>query len=278
MSKKSKKQNSKFDQEIDLGKFLLVIFNIFLAIGVIWFSIWFIKDVYKPEERAFEKAVRFAYSVFQKEVIALYEERGYVFDEKRKDDDFFCQLMARKYAKNAQGSCSDFNPIMPAMNFEFKDKKITIYGLEKPLKKIDGTYTKDIIIDADGENKGDNHVGSDRVIVRIYSSGRLGGIMSPVNCSRADEKEYGMTISQYCIGSSETNYLVLNKPLGYDVEQIGGDEGKTRVINKNVAFIRADCTAFGGDLLGHDDYCSDKMLYWLKGCYEEYTCNIALTK
>ena len=271
------RNNSKFDAEIDAGKFFLGIFMFFFVIGLIFLMIWFFKNVYNPEERAYIKGVRYAYSNIQNELIDFYSKNQHIFDAEKKDDDEFCQLLISKYAKNG-GGCTSFNPNFPVQNFTFKGKKIAIYGLEKPVFKDNGAYVKDIIVDINGENKGDNQVGSDRAILRIYSSGRMGVFITPVNCSRDDEKEYGMKRSTYCIGGQEINYLAQNKPLGFDIIQIAGDKGKTKVISNNVSFIRADCMAFGGDLLGDDDYCEAKMFYWLKGCYDDYVCNINLTK
>ena len=270
--------NNKMNSEIDAGKFFLTIFYVIFGIGAIWFSIWFFKDVYKIEEKNYIKSSKYVYKIFQDEVIDFYKSKGYVFDEKNENDDEFCQLMIKKYAKNKNGTCNNTNPLMPIQNFEFKNKKITVYGLEKPVFDVYGTFVKDILIDVNTDNKGNNTVGSDRVILRIYSSGRVGGVVTPVNCSRQDEIEYGFKTSTYCIGSPEVNYMILNIPLGFDIEQIGAEDGKTKTVGKNLGYLRADCTALDGFITGADEYCSEKMLYTLKSCDEDYSCNITLTK
>ena len=272
------KENSKLNQEIDAGKFFLTLFSIFFFIGAIAFLVWFFGKSDTIAERKYIKSSRYAYSILQKEVITLYENQKYVFDEKNKGIDSFCEALAKKYSKNKQGSCTNFNPMTPSENFTFKDKKISIYGLEKPVFRYNGHIVKDVMIDIDGENEGENQVGKDRTIVRIYSKGEFGGIMTPVNCSTMDEKEYGFKKSIYCIGSEEQNYLTTNKPLGFDIQQIGSDNGKTRVIGSNLPFLRADCSYTGGAFTGGDDYCEDKMLYTLRGCEDEYECNIALSE
>jgi len=272
------KKKSKLDTNIDAGKFFLALFQIAFLIGAIAFSIWFYFNVYKPEEKSYIKGARYAYKAIQDEVILLYKEKGYVFNPDDTNDSELCHRLTAKYANNNGSSCYNTNPLMPQQNFIFNKKKISVYGLEKPAVKIDGNYVKDIIIDTNTEIKGDNTVGSDKTIFRIYSSGSAGGIITPVNCSKQDEKEYGMTTSNYCAGSPEINYLALNIPLGFDIEQIGAEDGKSRIVTKNTGFARADCRAFDGYLLGLDEYCSEKMLYIIKGCDYEYTCNIKLTE
>ena len=53
-------------------------------------------------------------------------------------------------------------------------------------------------------------------------------------------------------------------------------EGKIKKVTLDVSFVRADCAAFGGDIVA-DDYCNEKGIYWLKRCYEEYYCGIEPT-
>ena len=274
------KKNSKLNQEIDAGAFFLTLFKVFFSIGVIVFAVWFFKNVYNVAEKTYIKNVRYAYSVLQKEVITAYEKQKYVFEEKGKGEteDPYCKYLANKYSSNQQGSCSNFNPTMPSENFTFKGKNISIYGLEKPTFSFNGCLVKDVIIDVDGELKGENTVGKDRVILRIYSSGQFGGIITPVNCSTMDEMEYGLKRSIYCIGSEEVNYLILNKPLGFDIQQIGADKGKTRIIGNNISFLRADCSVMDGAYTGGDEYCEQKEMYTLRGCDDEYQCNISLSR
>lgn len=273
-------KNSQFDQEIDAGKFFLGIFYVFLAIGVIGLLTWFYTSVYKPKEQAYIKGSRYAYTILHKEMKEMYKTQGKVFNERAKNDDAFCWDMVNKYAKNNEGSCNNFNPLSPLQNFVVKGKKITFYGLEKPPFAVDGAWAKDILIDVDGEENGENQVGVDRTILRLYSHGRIGAILTPVNCSREDEAMYGFKKSVYCAGSMEFDYLTYNKPIGFDIDQIGGDGGKTRTVSHNISFIRADCTALGGEITGADDYCDEKMLYELKACDgdDDSVCDIVLSK
>ena len=272
------KNNNKLNQEIDAGKFFLTIFYIFLSIGGFCFALWFFTNVYNISERTYIKGVRYAFGILQKETITAFEKQKYVFDEKLNGEDSFCKYMAQKYSKNKQGACTNFNPTMPSENFVFKNKDISIYGLEKQPFKYNGSLAKDVIIDVNGENKGENQVGKDRYILRIYSTGMQGGVITPVNCSSMDEMEYGFKRSIYCIGSEEFNYLAVNKPLGFDIQQIGSDNGRTKIIGSNLSFLRADCSVMDGFYTDGGDYCEDKMLYSIRGCEDEYECNIAMTK
>ncbi|MBR5774502.1 MAG: hypothetical protein IKY44_06600 [Clostridia bacterium] len=63
-------------------------------------------------------------------------------------------------------------------------------------------------------------------------------------------------------------------PFSYDVIQVGGKDGKSRRLNQNVPFLRADCIAFGSEILGADEYCEKRGYYWLTACYHEYFCAI----
>ena len=140
----------------------------------------------------------------------FYEKKGYIFRENDNDGNEFCKQMAYDYAKNKVGSCTNFNPLVPAENFTFKNKNISVHGLEKPPFLYNESLVKDIIIDTNTEKEGDNQVGVDKLILRIYSSGSVPAIITPVNCSKQDEKEYGLQTSVYCIGSPEINYMILN--------------------------------------------------------------------
>ena len=271
--------NSKFDTEIDAGVFFGTLFKIAFAIGAVVFAIWYYFNIYKPEEKAYINGTRYAYQIIHDEMMDMYEKQGRVFDENKKNDDEFCKILANKYASNKQGNCNNINPISAVENFKIKKSKITIYGLEKPASFIEGAWAKDIIIDVNGEDEGENQAGVDRTILRLYSHGRIGGVLAPVNCSSSDDKDYGFKKSFYCIGSQEMDFLTFNKPLGFDIEQIGADNGKTRVISHDVPFVKADCLAFGGSIVNSEDYCDEKMFYSLRGCDDEdYSCNIRLTK
>lgn len=272
------KNDLKLSTEIDAGKFFKTLFYIFFSIGLLSFSVWYFGSVYNASEREYIRGARYAYSILQKEITTIYQKQGFVFDNKTGSEDSFCLYLAEKYSKDSVGACTNFNPTMPSENFTFKDQKISIYGLEKPVFSYNGNQVKDIIIDVNGEKKGENQVGKDRVILRIYSKGQSGGIITPVNCSNMDESDYGFKKSIYCIGSQEFNYLTSNKPLGFDIQQTNMDNGTKRIIGNNLSFIRADCSVTDGMYTGAEDYCEDKSFYSLRGCEDEYECNIELSR
>ncbi len=265
---------SQFDSEIDAGKFFLTLFYIFFGIGMIALLIWFYFNVYKPEERAYINSARYAYKILNEEIV----HDKFELSNKRTRDEDFCQYMIRKYSKTGSGSCNNFNPGVPVENFIFKDKNISILGLEKPSYTDKGILVKDVVIDYNTEQKGENRVGVDRILMRMYLTGDFKGIITPANCNKQDELEYDVKSPIFCVGSTGMNELAMNVPLGYDIEQTNAETGEKRIIGKNLPIIKADCRAFDGMIVDAGEYCSDKMLYALKGCDDdEYTCKIKLT-
>ena len=163
-------------------------------------------------------------------------------------------------------------------NFVFKNKKIEILGMEqKPFERGD-VLVKDIIIDTNGTGKGDDEIGQDRVPVRIYSTARMGGLISPVNCSHQDMIDFGLEYADICHNGPEINFMATKIPFGYDIFQIGGPKGKTKALNRDIPFLRADCAAFGGDMANLDDYCEVRGYYWTQQCYDEYECAVWISK
>ena len=272
------KGNSNLNSEIDAEKFFLGIFWFFFIAGTVTFFVWFYKNIYKPEEKAYINASRYAYNIFHKEILNLKDKDYFKQDDNEFNDTEFCFDIARKYSKKKSGSCTNFNPGIPVENFIFKDKKISVLGLEKPAFNFGGSLVKDIVIDYNSEKKGNNQVGTDRAILRLYLSGANAGLITPVNCDKKDEEEFELKTSLYCIGSTGQDFLNMNIPLGYDIIQTNVETGVKHKIGKNLPLLRADCTALDGDIMGAEDFCSMKMFYMLKGCEDEYTCEIVLAE
>ena len=273
------KEGPKLDKEIDAGKFFMALFYIFFAIGMAILLTWYYFNVYKPEEKAYINSARYAYKIFYDEIMGTEGKPGYAFGNSKYDDINFCQHMVDKYSKTKIGYCNNFNPITPVENFVFKDKKYSVLGLEKPSHMDKGVLVKDIIIDYNTEQKGENRVGVDRAIMRLYLTGNYKGTISPVNCNKQDELEYGLKSPLFCAGSTGLNEMALNIPLGYDIEQTNTETGEIKYIGKNLPILKADCRAFDGNITDPGEYCSDKMLYTLKGCDDdEYICKMILTK
>ena len=270
---KSKKKR-KLDQEIDLGEFLGKIFAFFVIVGSISFILYCYFNVYNPEKQAFIKGSEYAYDQLQTKVQEIYNERKYIFKTEGETEDEICKHFLSENLKDGGNCMVGKKTGIIRRNFTFRKTKIDILGFEQPAFEMGGTLVKDIMIDVDGELKGENTVGKDRIPVRIHSTGRLGGLVTPVNCSTVDLKDYDFDKSLLCIGAEEINYLGVNEPFGYDVAQIGGDKGKTRLINRNVPLLRADCMAFGGDMFPSDGYCDAKRYPWLAACYDEFPCSV----
>ncbi len=256
-----------------LVRVILIIITAALAILIIW--LYF--NVYKPEEKRFIKNSRFAYNQISSIIHEIYKEKQYVYEKPSEYRDSVCEILAKKLSQTT-GNCIQSPTGMPQLNFVIKKTKIAIYGLERPSVSEDkNNIIKEFIIDVDGEEKGENEVGKDRVPVQIHSTGRMGGRLMPVNCNVKDMINYGMPISKSCPMGTELNFLTSTIPFSFDINQIGSTEGKIKKITSSVSFARADCAAFGGEILG-DEYCNDKGIYWLKRCYEEYYCGFEPTK
>lgn len=254
------------------------ILNIIVAVVLIIAistAVYFGIKIYNPKKQKFIKGSNYAFKILQSEVYDYYKKNKTVYTSKDEVVDKFCKIVGEKYGKDI-ADCSYSNGIMKK-NFTFKNTKIEIWGMEKPPYDFEGTLVKDFIIDVDGGDKGDNLMGSDRVPIRIYSTNRMGGLISPVNCKHSDDADFDIPYASICANSEEINYMAEKIPFGFDVYQIGGKQGKTKAILRDVSFIRADCAAFGGEMAA-GYYCDEKGIYWLQDCYDEYVCAVWLSK
>ncbi|MBR5303512.1 MAG: hypothetical protein IKU37_01635 [Candidatus Gastranaerophilales bacterium] len=262
---------NKKNGELDFFEIFNKTVLLLLGIGVIWFIKWAYFDVYKPEEKRYIKNSRYAYKIIQTELTKYYRKKGYVYN---KDEDSavdeFCEVLRNKYSP-IYGNCNIEEKISNEPNIIFKNKGIHIYGFEKKHFPSDGTLVKDIIIDVNG-TKGENTFGVDQVPIRIYSTGRMGGMLSPVNCKKEDTEDYGISYSPICPAGFDFNFMDSKIPFSYDVYQIGGKNGKSKRLGQNISFLRADCIAFGSEILGASEYCEKRGYHWLTACYHEYFC------
>jgi len=269
--KKKKKKKRNYDDNSGC-----IVIGVFVGLVIIIYCIWAYFVLYNPKKHDFYKKSTIAYIKIEKELFEIFEKQNYLFKEDNSDNNLFCIELSKRLSLK-KGYCPVLKSMYPEKNFTIKKTNIEILGLEKPVFKVNGVAVKDIIIDVDGEKKGENIIGIDRIPVRMYSTGRLGGMLSPINCKAQDQKDYDFIMSQFCNGSESVNYLETNEPFGFDIKQIGGDNGRTRKISSNIPFLRADCAAFGGDMLDLDEYCEDKKYYWLKACYEEFPCSVSIS-
>lgn len=267
-------KNSRLNQEIDFGEFIKNIFKIFLIILILWVSYVAYFKGYNPKVRNYIVKTNYAYKTIEKEAMDYYKKNGEIYKDKESTIDEFCTLLSNKYSKNGGDCIRDAFGIKK--NFEFKNG-VAIYGMERAPFALLDTLVKDFIIDINGD-KGENTIGIDRVPVRVYSKERMGGLLSPVNCKADDVKDFGIFYSPMCQAGVDIDFMTQNIPFGFDVAQIGGDEGKTRLLNRDVPFARADCIAFGGEMVAADEYCETRGYYWLPACYHEYPCSVELAK
>ena len=273
MPKKSKKK----DVSINITAIITRVISVLFFIGFIYLSIWLYINVYKPDVKRFVRYSRYAYREISNVIYDIYKQKGYVYDKPDEPVDSVCRILAEKLSDKT-GSCAMNNTGMPQYNFTIKNSNIEIYGLErKGETERDGNIIKEFIIDIDGEKEGPNEIGKDRVPVQIHSRGRMAGRLMPVNCNVKDYTEYGMPIGKSCTTGIELNFLSTNVPFGFDINQIGSKEGKIVKFTRDVPFLRADCAAFGGEIIA-DEYCEDKGIYWLKRCYHEYYCGFEPSK
>ena len=228
--------------------------------------------IYNPKQKNFIKNSNFAFEKIQEEINEVYKSQKYLF--KNEEDNSICEILSEKLS-NSTGNCYNSSQNY-SHNFTISGTNIEIWGLEKPSYKLENNLVKDFFIDTNG-TKGENTFGIDRIPLRIYSTGRLGGTITPINCSRDDEKNYYFHYSPICIGSPEINYLANNIPFGFDVIQIGGKKGISNKLNRDIPYLRADCIAFGGELIA-GDYCEAKGYSWLTACYYDYLCAIKLSE
>ena len=262
--------------DIDVGEYIVPFLQTVFTIGMAVFLIWFYFNVYKPEEKNYIKKTRMAYRALEQEARQLFRKDGFVFSE---DDrvDRLCQTLAQRNTKDSY-DCSVHRKKSLMRNFTFPKSKVTIYGMNSPAYSYGGTLVKDIVIDVDGE-KGENVVGVDRTPVRIYSSGRMGGTLTPLNCNLEDARRLDFEYSDdVCKGVTNINFYDTKIPLAYNILQIGGKGGESRYVSRNVSYFRADCSAFGSDLLGLEEACKQKQFHWMTACYHDYYCAIELTK
>ncbi|MBQ4646649.1 MAG: hypothetical protein IJB79_04815 [Candidatus Gastranaerophilales bacterium] len=274
MSNYNKKKNK--NEDLDFLEVFKAVALILFGIGFLWFLKWVYFDIYKPEEKKYIKNSMYAYEILQEELTKFYREKGFVFEDVNQKQDEFCELVRQKYSPD-YGSCNVGHFVSTNPNIIFKNRGIFIYGFEKPPIQSDGTIVKDLIIDVNGE-KGENTLGVDRVGIRIYSTGRMGGMISPINCKREDEEDYGIPYSPACTAGFNMNFMDMKIPFGYDVTQIGGKKGKSRRLGQNITFLRADCIAFGGEIVGATEFCDKRGYHWLTACYHEYFCSMQLHK
>ena len=241
---------------------------------VIWFFKWAYFDVYKPEEKKYISHSRYAYKLIQKELTEFYKKDKFVYESMTQDIDPFCEVLKEKY--DPLGSCG-VGVIGAEQNIKLP-KGITLHGFEKRPYDFEGTLAKEIIIDVNGL-KGENTLGVDRAPIRIYSTGRLGGMISPVNCNIMDMRDFGIPYaSSVCSAGIDIDFMNSKIPFSFSIFQIGGKKGESKYIARNVTFLRADCQAFGGELTGMVDFCEAKGYQWATACYHDYFCAIELTK
>ena len=261
--------------DINVDEIIFQIFKIIIIVCIIGFSLWVYFGVYKPKEKNYIKHTRNAYRLIEKEAKEIFRRDGQIYTDKD-EKDILCEALAKKYSRFG-GKCnvSKRSGLLP--NFNIGKTKVTIYGMNMPAYFYDGTFVKDIIIDVDGD-KGENALGIDRTPVRIYSSGRMGGMLSPVNCKIEDKKRYDMHYSHICPNGADINFFDSKIPLSYNILQVGGKHGESKYVGKNISFLRADCAAYGSELLGVDEFCTQRGYQWLTACYHDYYCAIELSK
>ncbi len=240
---------------------------------VLWFFKWAYFDVYKPKEKLYIKNSKYAYQLIQSELTELYKQKGYVYDSLTQDNDPLCEVLREKY--DNLGTCNV--GIVGAQGNIKLPKGITLHGFENRPRNGEGSLIKDIIIDVNGE-KGENTLGVDRAPIRIYSTGRMGGMISPVNCKVSDQRDYELDYSPICTAGIDINFMDSKMPFSFSIFQIGGKKGESKYIAKNISFLRADCMAFGGELIGAMEFCEMRGYHWTTACYHDYYCAIELKK
>ena len=258
----------------DITEEATALFKFIMIAGFIGFFLFLYIKFYNPQKHNTYDRSMYLLRHFQAQVNLIYQERKHVFDYEQSNPDTFCQKMAE--ASDVIGyDCTDDSNTYKK-NFVIKKKKIEVYGLEKPAYKLDGTYVKDFFIDVDLSKKSADTIGIDRFPLRIYSDGYIGGMITPINCSKDDEIAFSLVTSPVCAGGNGFNFLASDFPFSYDVYQVGADGGKTRYLNHGISFLRADCNAYGGEMLAWDGYCNGRY-YWHRTCYNDEPCGIEPT-
>ncbi len=272
-NKNVKKKKGKLNNDIS------IYFPYFKKVMVVVFAIAFLFlyfKVYNPFYHIKLKKINTTYKLIQDETTKIFKKNGYVFNKDVEDD--FCSIIASNI-KTSDVNCFRVlnNSTFYDKNFKINKTKVDILGLNRPYFEENGVLVKEFIIDVDGVDKGENITGVDRFPMKIYSTGILAGRVLPVNCNPKDKINYDIPYSLACgNGGESVNFLGQNKPFGYNVIQIGGNNGKSVEILHDVSFMRADCAAMGGDMIS-SDYCDDKQIYWLSACYDEFPCAIEMS-
>ena len=271
MSRKNK--NSVLDRDITEEAFAILKF--LLIAGFAFLVVFLFFKFYNPKKHNTIKRSMYLLNLFQSEVTKIYTENKKVFAPEASNPDMLCQRLAEASGAVSYDCLDD--GVTYKRNFVIKKKRIEVYGLEKPPYKLEETYVKDFFIDVDTSRKSENIIGVDRFPLRIYSDNYMGGMITPINCSKDDEVAFSLTTSPVCAGGTGINFLATDFPFGFDVYQVGADGGITRYLNRGIAFLRADCNAYGGEMLAWDDYCNGRY-YWHKTCYNDEPCGIQPSK
>ena len=258
--------------EINIDEVILASFKIIFVVSIVSFVLYAYFGIYKPKEKKYIKHSRLAYKLIEQEARDIYRKQGYVYSLEDTEDKL-CLQLAKKYSSKTY-DCTISKRGTMITNVKLP-KGVSVYGMNMPAQDYSGNIIKDIIIDIDGD-KGENIFGKDRAGLTVNSQGRLGGMLTPINCNLENKKDYEMRYSHICQMGDNTNYMDTNVPFGFNLIQVGGKEGKSRYVSNNVPFLRADCTGYGSELLGMDDFCERRSFHWLTACYHEYACAIEI--
>ncbi|MBR3605182.1 MAG: hypothetical protein IKL52_04050, partial [Candidatus Gastranaerophilales bacterium] len=264
MSYENNKNNGQKLSDINVDHIISMVFKTISTVFLVALVLWLYFSVYNPKERNYIKNTRYAYKLIEQEAKEIYRRDGFIFEENETVDKL-CVALANKYS-NGNGQCQVSKRAAILPNFKIGKTKVTIYGMNMQPYHGNGTLVKDIIIDVNGE-KGENTFGIDRTPVSIYSHGRMGGMLSPANCRAEDVTRYGMRYSHVCPAGVELNFYDSKRPLAYNIMQVGGKNGSSRYVGRNVSFLRADCAAFGSELIGMEEFCEQRGYHWLTACY-----------
>ena len=277
MAKKRKRKKQQTEIEYYSSRKVMYFLSVLFVMSVVF---WSYVNIYRPKERGFLTKARLAWRLIQDETIEIYNKQNYLFKKSALKKDDYCYALAQKLASG------EYNCATPEdggeegfaeRNFTIKGTKIDVLGLEQPAFYDQGTLAKDIIFDTDGYKKGANRIGIDRIPVRIYSTGRLGGMLAPVNCNPQDETAFGLKLSKFCERGNEINYLETTYPFSFDIYQIGANAGRTKHMRSDISYLRADCYAFSGDIMDVYEYCTRKAMYQFKTCFDETNCVMNLS-
>lgn len=231
-------------------------------------------EYYKPEEKKYITSSRLAYKKLSEEIFKIYKENKYIYKKTNENPDSVCIKLAQNLS-DGKYDCTNSDGSPEKLNFTIKKTNISIYGLEKNGYMLGDTIVKDFFIDINSQ-KGENKFGVDRAPLRLYSTGRWGGLLTPVNCNNQAEEDFNLPTGEVCPDEIQINFMDTNIPFGFTINQMASDKGVVETLGRNLPFLRADCHAFGGEI--SDEYCEERKYYWLRGCYIETYCGIELTK